>query len=93
MNPNDQTGILSSIVPDSLTITQTGGVDPLLQGIGNIPQLDFNKLYTISENQINKEYATQEWSSKDEVIKYILIQMAHNDGLQAMGNSIEIKKI
>jgi len=57
------------------------------------PTLDFNKLYTISDNQINKEYTTQEWSSKDAVIKYMLIQMAHNDGLQAMGNSIEIKKI
>ena len=56
MNPNDQTGILSSIVPDSLTITQTGGVDPLLQGIGNIPQLDFNKLYQQRQEAL-KEFA------------------------------------
>ena len=56
MNPNDQTGILSSIVPDSLTVTQTGGVDPLLQGIGNIPQLDFNKLYQQRQEAL-KEFA------------------------------------
>ena len=50
MNPNDQTGIFSSIldassglVPESVTLRQRV-TDPLLQGIGNIPRVDVNQL-------------------------------------------------
>ena len=57
------------------------------------PTLNFNKSYTVSENEINKEYESKQWSSKDAVIKSIITNMAHNDGLNSMGNWIDIKKI
>jgi hypothetical protein len=57
------------------------------------PTLDFNKSYTVSENEIKEEYESKGWSSKDAVIKSIVTNMAHNDGLNSMGNWIDIKKI